>query len=78
MQTGYENFYMYSAVSPTTGEDISLFLPQVNTVMMNVFLEAMQEALNGRDCFLVLDQAGWHKSGGLCVPKNIKLVCFYR
>jgi hypothetical protein len=74
MQTGYENFYMYSAVSPATGEDVSLFLPWANTAMMNVFLEAMQEALNGRDCLLVLDQAGWHNSQDLCVPGNIELV----
>jgi len=73
-QTGYENFYMYSAVSPATGEDVSLFLPWANTAMMNVFLEAMQKALNGRDCLLVLDQASWHSSHGLRVPKNIELV----
>ena len=74
VQTGYESFYMYSAVSPATGEDVSLFLPWINTAMMNVFFEAMQEALNGRNCLLVLDQAGWHKSQGLLVPENIELV----
>ena len=73
-QTGYENFYMYSAISPATGEDVSLFLPWANTAMMNVFLEAMEEALNGRDSILVLDQAGWHNSQDLRVPKNIELV----
>ena len=73
-QTGYENFYMYSAVSPATGEDVSLFLPWANTTMMNVFLEVMQESLNGRNCLLVLDQAGWHNSHDLHVPKNIELV----
>jgi len=74
VQAGYENFYMYSAVNPATGEDVSLFLPWANTAMMNVFLEAMQEALNGRDCLLVLDQAGWHSSHDLRVPENIELV----
>ena len=74
MQTGYANFYMYSAVNPVTGEDVSLFLPWVNTAMMHVFLEAMQEALNGRNCLLVMDQAGWHDSHDLRVPENIELV----
>ena len=74
MQTGYENFYMYSAVSPATGEDVSLFLPWVNTAMMNVFLEELRKSLNGRDCILVLDQAGWHSSQDLRVPRNIELV----
>jgi len=49
VQTGYANFYMYSAVNPATGENISLFLPWVNTAMMNVFLQAMQEALNAHN-----------------------------
>jgi hypothetical protein len=74
LKIGYKNFYMYSAVNPMTGEDVSLFLPWTNTDMMNVFLEAMQEALGGRKCFLVLDQAGWHGSHDLRVPKNIELV----
>ena len=74
MHTGYESFYMYSAVSPATGEDVSLFLPWVNTAMMNVFLEAMRGSLSGRKCILVLDQATWHSSQGLCVPENIELV----
>lgn len=74
MQTGYKSFYMYSAFNPADGYDVSLFLPLVNTAMMNVFLEAMQDALGGRDCILVLDQAGWHKSQALCVPENIELV----
>ena len=73
-QTGYENFYMYSAVNPATGEDVSLFLPWANTAMMTIFLEAMQEALGWRCCLLVLDQAGWHNSQDLRVPKNIELV----
>jgi hypothetical protein len=45
MRSGYANFYMYSAVNPTTGEDVSLFLPWVNTAMMNVFFEAMPKAI---------------------------------
>jgi hypothetical protein len=74
MRHGYENFYVYSAVCPGTGEDVSLFLPWVNTSMMNIFLEHLQTALAGRFCFLVLDQAGWHKAKGLRIPPNIELV----
>jgi hypothetical protein len=74
MQTGYANFYVYSAVCPTTGENISLFLPWVNTAMMNTFLEYLAESLKGRFCFLVLDCAGWHKAKDLQIPSNIKLI----
>jgi hypothetical protein len=74
VRPGYENFYVYSAVCPSTGEDFSLFLPWVNTTMMNLYLEQFQEALSGRFCFLVLDQAGWHVAEKLRVPDNIELV----
>lgn len=74
MQPGYQNFYVYSAVSPLTGEGVSLFLPWVNTVMMNIFLDHLSEILAERRCFLIMDQAGWHASENLKVPKNIEIV----
>jgi len=74
VRPGYENFYVYSAVCPATGEDVSLFLPWANTAMMNLFLEHFQEVLSGRFCFLVLDQAGWHVAKALKSPANIALI----
>jgi len=74
VRPGYESFYAYSAVEPITGQDVSLFLPWVNTEMMNIFLEHLKAALVDRTCLLVLDQAGWHLCKGLRVPKNIELV----
>ena len=73
MHVGAENS-IYSAVCPTTGEDVTLFLPWVNTEMMNIFLGHLRESLKGRRCFLALDQAGWHNSKGLQVPTNIELI----
>ena len=74
VRPGYENFYVYSAVNPASGEDVSLFLPWINTEMMNIFLETLGAALGDRKCLLVLDQAGWHNSKDLQIPKNIKLI----
>jgi len=74
IRQGYKNFYVYSAVCPKTGENMSLFLPLANTQMMNIFLENLKVFLAGRSCFLVLDQAGWHKAKDLQVPSNIELV----
>ena len=42
VQQGYKNFYIYSCVSPHSGESFSLFLPEVNTEMMNIFLKNYQ------------------------------------
>jgi transposase len=74
VRPGYKNFYAYSAVSPNAGEEITLFLPWVNTTMMKLFLDHLSRALGARSCFLVMDQAGWHRSTELDVPSNIEIV----
>jgi transposase len=74
VKLGFENFYVYSAVSPKTGKDCSLLMPYVNSTCMNVFLEHMEQELDGEEILLVMDGAGWHKSKGLKVPKNIEII----
>lgn len=65
---------MYSAVSPKSGEAFSLFAPNVDTVCMNIFLEEMSQWLQDKKAYIVMDQAGWHKSKDLSVPDNIKII----
>ena len=74
VKLGFQNFYVYSAVSPQTGGDCTLLMPYVNTKCMNAFLEHMAKELEGREIFLVIDGAGWHKSKDLFVPKNIEIM----
>lgn len=74
MRPGYQNFYVYSAVSPLSGEEVSLFLPWVNTAMMNLYLAHLSGMLGDRSCLLVMDRAGWHVSKDLSVPSNIEIV----
>ena len=74
VKLGFENFYVYSAVSPKTGKDCSLLMPYVNSTCMNVFLDHMEKELEGREILLVMDGAGWHKSKGLKIPKNIEII----
>jgi putative transposase len=69
----YQNFYVYSGVSPLTGDAFSLFLPWVNTQMMNLYLSEMAAAFPDKQIMLIWDQAGWHKSKSLKVPENIIL-----
>ncbi|MBM3120538.1 MAG: IS630 family transposase [Chloroflexi bacterium] len=69
----YQNFYIYSGVAPLTGEAFSLFLPWVNTEMMNLYLAEMSAAFPDKQIMLIWDQAGWHKSKSLKVPENISL-----
>lgn len=74
VKLGFQNFYVYSAVSPKTGRDSTLLMPYVNSDCMNVFLNHMAKELEGREILLVMDGAGWHKSRALKIPKNIEII----
>jgi transposase len=67
--------YAYSAIEPKTGESVSLILPYANTACMTLFLQELSERYPEDEIVLVLDGAGWHRSRGLVVPSNIRLVC---
>jgi len=72
IKLGYENFYLYSAVNPKTGEEFSLILPKVNTSCMNIFLEQFSQSYKSKKIVIVMDGAAWHQSNGLLVTDNIR------
>jgi transposase len=69
----YQNFCTYSAVSPVSGLSFSLFLPWVNTDMMNVYLAELSKAHPGKEMLIIWDGAGWHHSHDLEIPANIQV-----
>ena len=71
VKQGYKNFYIYSSVCPRTGDSFSLFMPEVNTEMMNVYLKELSKTLPDKNIMLIMDQASWHKSKDLINFKNI-------
>jgi transposase len=71
VKQGYKSFYTYSSVSPQTGEAFSLLLPEVNTNMMNIYLDELAKAFQDKQIVLFMDQAGWHKANDLKIPDNI-------
>ena len=71
VKQGYKNFYSYTCVSPVDGESFSLFLPEVNTEMMNIFFEELSKHYGTKEILIVMDQAGWHKANELRIPPNI-------
>ena len=70
----YRNFYLYSSVSPHTGEMYSLILPWVNTEIMSLYLKKFSDAYADKKILLIMDQAGWHKSKHLEIPDNITII----
>lgn len=51
-----------------------MFLPEINTDMMNIYLEELLKEYPGRDILIIMDQAGWHKAKELKVPESITLM----
>ena len=70
----HEYTYAYSAVDVCTGQFDSLILPHVNTECMQVFLDEVSKRHPGERIVMVMDGAGWHRSGKLKAPHNIYLL----
>jgi len=69
-----EAFYVYSAVCPSLGKMNSLILPYANTEMMNLFLENLSNQFLEYEIIMQVDGAGWHRSKGLKMPRNIHFI----
>ena len=73
-QQAFESTYFYGAINPLTGERHSLLFPTCDNYCTSLFLESLSESVSSdKLIILIMDQAGWHKSQDLKVPKNIKL-----
>jgi transposase len=69
-----EYTYVYAAVDPKGGKITFLILPYANTEMMNIFLKQVSEDFSSYFVVMQVDQAGWHSSKDLVIPKNIRLI----
>ena len=71
----FEWAYIFTAVEPATGADVTLVLPEATTTTMRLFLaEFAASLLANVHAVLVLDGAGRHGARALAVPPNITLV----
>ncbi len=52
----------------------SLILPYANTEMMNLFLEEVSRDFKDYFVIMLVDGMGWHRSGNLKIPENIRLI----
>ena len=68
-----EYTYAYAAIS-VDGVLDSLILPHVNSDCMQVFMDEVASRHMNERIIMVLDGAGWHTSGLITVPQNMKLV----
>ena len=74
-QNGREWLYVLMAVCAATGEASALIMPELNTAVVNLFLEQFSRELpGGVHAVLIWDGAGFHTGGGLVVPGNVSLI----
>ena len=67
--------YIFGAICPSEGKAAGLILPWCNIAAMELFLVEMSKGVApGRHAVLLLDQAGWHISKRLAVPRNITIM----
>jgi transposase len=75
VQYRFENFYVYGAVEPTTGESFFLELPYLDSTNFQLFLDEFsrvyQETLN----IVLMDNGSCHTAKSLVIPHNV--VCLF-
>jgi len=74
-QNGREWLYVLMAVCAATGAASALIMPELNTAVVNLFLEQFSRDLPaGVHAVLIWDGAGFHTGKDLVVPGNVSLI----
>ena len=74
-QTEYEYLWVVGAVCPETGHAEGLLSPQLNTKIVNKFLELFSETIPDEEhAVMVWDGVGFHRAKALNVPENVTVV----
>jgi transposase len=74
-QNGREWLYVLMAVCAATGTATALIMPELNTTVVNLFLEQLSSDLAaGVHAVLIWDGAGFHTGHELVVPSNVSLI----
>ena len=68
-----EYVHAYGATAPKTGDSFYLVLPYANTACMNIYLKALSKRFPNTLILLAQDQAVYHTTKKLKIPKNIEL-----
>jgi transposase len=76
-QNKFESAYLTAAAHPTTGKTCSIVTTCMDSKVMSCFFEELSNILAEDEIAVVLlDQAAWHRSKTLELPKNVRLIYF--
>ena len=74
VRRAYEWTYLYAALDPSSGESFSLYLPGMDILCLEAFLERLCEAYADYHLVVVLDGAPSHTSSQIVLPENVSLL----
>ena len=67
--------YIFGAICPAKGKAVGLIMPWCNTHAMQLHLDEISAAVTpGAHAVIIVDQAGWHLTPKLLIPKNITIM----
>jgi hypothetical protein len=74
-QQQFEYAYIFGAICPEKDKGVGLILPSIGMNCMQRHLEEISKEVEpGNHAIIVLDQAAWHTTKKLYLPKNISLL----
>jgi hypothetical protein len=72
----FDNFYLFGAVEPMTGDSFFLELPLLNSAMFQRWLDDFAQTFAASFNILVLDNGAFHTAKALRWPPNVAAVPF--
>lgn len=73
-QHRFENFYLYGAIAPRSGDGYFLGLPKLTADLFQVFLDAFATARPDTLNVLLVDNSRCHTAADLVIPANVILL----
>lgn len=73
-QQAYSNGYLFSAISPITGEDFHLLLPAMTSDIIKIFLLKLKKQHPNKEVVIIWDNAPCHRRKDLYNIKGLTLI----
>ena len=74
VQHKFDNYYVYGAVEPISGDSFFLEMPNLNSDCFQIFLDEFHASYQDDFIIMPLDNGAFHKAKKLVIPENIMLL----
>ena len=69
----YQNAYLFGAICPARGTGAAIMMPIADTMPLHL-AEISRAVVTGAHAVILMDQAAWHTTAALNIPKNLSLI----